>query len=60
VATSVAAACLGIDGRTGSMKAGLEADLIVVDHDPIVNPRALGSPVLVVNNGRIAINRLAR
>ena len=57
-ATSVNAACLGIGGRTGAVKAGLEADLIVVDGDPIANLRAVDAPVLVVNDGRIAINKI--
>ena len=34
-ATSGAATCLGIDGRTGSVKPGLEADLIGVERSPL-------------------------
>ena len=56
--TSLAARCLGIDQRTGALKAGLEADLIVVDRDPLVDVGALRDVVLIVNNGRIAVNRL--
>ena len=58
-ATSLAARCLGIDQRTGVLKAGLEADLIVVDRDPLADVGALRDVVLIVNNGRIAVNRLA-
>ena len=58
-ATSLAARCLGIDQRTGALKAGLEADLIVVDRDPLADVGALRDVVLIVNNGRIAVNRLA-
>jgi imidazolonepropionase-like amidohydrolase len=57
-ATSLAARCLGIDQRTGVLKAGLEADLIVVDRDPLADVGALRDIVLIVNNGRIALNRL--
>lgn len=57
-ATSVAAQCLGIDGRTGSLRPGLEADLIVVDRDPLADIEALRDIVLVVNNGRVAVNKL--
>ena len=57
-ATSVAAACLAIEGRTGSVKPGMEADLIVVDRSPSGDINALREPVLVLNNGRIAINRI--
>lgn len=58
-ATSVAAQCLGIDERTGALRAGLEADLIVLDRDPLAAIDALRDVVLVVNNGRIAVNRLS-
>jgi imidazolonepropionase-like amidohydrolase len=58
-ATSVAAQCLGVDQRTGALRPGLEADLIAVDRDPLADVAALREIVLVVNNGRVAINRLA-
>jgi imidazolonepropionase-like amidohydrolase len=58
-ATSVAAQCLGVDQRTGALRPGLEADLIAVDRDPLADIGALRDIVLVVNNGRVAINRLA-
>ena len=59
-ATSVSAACLGIGGRTGAVTPGLEADLIVTDRDPIADLRAVDNPVLVVNDGRIAVDRIRR
>jgi imidazolonepropionase-like amidohydrolase len=58
-ATSVAAQCLGVDQRTGTVRAGFEADLVAVDRDPLADVGALRDVVLVVNNGRVAINRLA-
>jgi imidazolonepropionase-like amidohydrolase len=58
-ATSVAAQCLGVDQRIGTVKPGLEADLIAVDRDPLADVGALRDIVLVVNNGRVAINRLS-
>lgn len=58
-ATSVAAACLGLDGRTGTVRAGLEADLIVVDRDPLADLTALRDVALVINGGRVAVNRLS-
>jgi imidazolonepropionase-like amidohydrolase len=57
--TSVSAACLGIDKRTGSISPGLEADLIAVDRDPVADIMALQDVILVINNGKIAVNRLA-
>jgi imidazolonepropionase-like amidohydrolase len=59
-ATSVSAACLGIGGRTGAVKPGLEADLVVIDRDPTADLRAVENPVLVMNDGHIAVNRIRR
>lgn len=57
-ATSVAAQCLGVEQRTGALKPGLEADLVAVERDPLADVGALRDVVLVVNNGRMALNRL--
>lgn len=57
--TSVAAECLMISARTGSVKAGLEADLMVVDADPLADINALRDVILVINNGKVAVNRLS-
>lgn len=57
-ATSTAAACLGIDGRTGAIRAGLEADLIVIEGDPLEDVGRLREVVLVVNDGRIVVDRI--
>jgi imidazolonepropionase-like amidohydrolase/Zn-dependent protease len=57
-ATSRSADALGISGRTGSIRQGLEADLIVLDGNPLEDIKAVRKVVLVVNDGRIAANRL--
>ena len=57
-ATSVAADCLDVAKRTGSIRPGMEADLIAVEQDPLADIRALQDVVLVVNNGKVVINRL--
>lgn len=59
-ATSAAADCLGIGDRTGAIEPGLEADMIVVAGDPLADVRALRHPVMVINNGRVVIDHLAR
>jgi imidazolonepropionase-like amidohydrolase len=56
--TSLAAECFGIEKRTGSIKRGLEADLIVIERDPLSDINALQDVLMVINNGKIAINRL--
>lgn len=58
-ATSVPAVLLGVDKRTGVLKPGMEADLIATERNPLTDVRALQDILLVVNNGRIALNRLA-
>jgi imidazolonepropionase-like amidohydrolase len=57
-ATSVAAECLTIANRTGAIKPGLEADLVVVERDPTRDIDALREVLFVLNNGKIAVNRL--
>jgi len=57
-ATSRSAEALGISKRTGSIRPGLEADLIVLDGNPLENITAVLNVTLVVNDGRIAANRL--
>ncbi len=59
-ATVRSAECMGIDGRTGAIKAGLEADLIVVERDPLADIVNLQDVLVVINNGRVAMNRLPR
>ncbi len=56
--TSVSAEELGVDKRTGSNRTGYEADFVVIDRSPLENIRHIGDVVMVVNNGRIALNRL--
>jgi imidazolonepropionase-like amidohydrolase len=57
-ATSNAAACIGVDKRTGSIKPGLEADFIAIERDPVADITAIQDVIVVINNGRIAVNRL--
>jgi imidazolonepropionase-like amidohydrolase len=59
-ATSRAAECLGISNRTGSIRTGYEADLLVVDGDPLADIGVLKKVILVINDGQIAINKLER
>ena len=57
-ATSVAAGCLGVEKRTGSVRPGLEADLIAIERDPLADITALQDVLLVINNGKVMVNRL--
>jgi imidazolonepropionase-like amidohydrolase len=57
-ATTIAAELLGIEKRTGAVDSGMEADLIVVERNPLEHVRTLEDPLLVMSNGRVAVNRL--
>ena len=56
--TSLAADCLGIGAKTGRLTAGLEADLIVVEGNPLDDIRIIQDVTIVISNGRVALNRL--
>ena len=50
-ATSYAAEVLGLDGVTGRLRAGLAADILLVDGNVQVDPGSLGRPVGVIVRG---------
>jgi imidazolonepropionase-like amidohydrolase len=54
LATTASANSLGLSGKTGSLRPGLAADLLVVDGDPLQDLQALRSPALVLSSGRPA------
>jgi imidazolonepropionase-like amidohydrolase len=51
-ATGVAARACGLERRTGRLAAGLDADLLVVDGDPLTDVTVLQRPRLVLSRGR--------
>ena len=57
-ATTVAADLLNMADRTGRIEAGYEADLVVVNDNPLEDIRVVQDVVLVMSNGRMGINRL--
>ena len=57
-ATSVAATCLGIAQRVGTLTPGMEADLVVVERNPLDDVRALQDAVIVIADGRVALKRI--
>jgi imidazolonepropionase-like amidohydrolase len=54
-ATLNGARVLGIESRTGTIRVGLEADLVVVDGNPLVDTRVFFEPRLVVSDGKVVI-----
>jgi imidazolonepropionase-like amidohydrolase len=51
-ATSVAARACGLEQRTGRLAVGLDADLLLVDSDPLADLTSLQRPRAVVSRGR--------
>ena len=51
-ATGLAARACGLEGRTGRLAVGLDADLLMVDADPLDDVTVLQRPRAVVSRGR--------
>ena len=49
---------LRLEKSIGSIESGFEADLIAVEKNPIDNITTVQDPLLVISNGRIALDRL--
>ncbi len=58
-ATGVAAKAVGLDHLVGTLEPGREADLIVVDQDPLADIRALRSMRMVMQRGGVVPPPLA-
>lgn len=57
-ATSDAARLLQIEDRTGRIEQGMEADLIVLNSNPIEDIKATQDVILVMSNGHLVYSRL--
>ena len=57
MATSRAAAVLGLGDWVGTIKVGDIADLLLVDGDPVDNLGAVGAVAMVVKEGRVVFRR---
>jgi imidazolonepropionase-like amidohydrolase len=57
-ATAGAATALGIGGRTGTVRSGMEGDLIVVERNPLEDIGAVQDVLVVVADGRVALKRI--
>jgi imidazolonepropionase-like amidohydrolase len=57
-ATTRTAELLKLEKQVGQVTAGFEADLLIVAGSPLQNPRVLLDPLLVVSNGRVALDRM--
>lgn len=57
-ATSLAAELLYIDNRTGKITPGMEADILVTERNPLQQLNTIYDPILIINNGKVVLNRL--
>jgi imidazolonepropionase-like amidohydrolase len=57
-ATVLNAQLFGIERRTGTLRPGMEADLVVVTGNPLDDIRTTQDAIVVLSNGRVALNRL--
>lgn len=56
-ATTVAAELLGISDHTGRVAPGLQADLIVLERNPLDDVGVVQDPLLVVSDGKVVAQR---
>lgn len=56
--TSVAAQLLQIEDKTGKISPGFEADLVVLNSNPIEDIKSTQDVILVISNGHLVLNRL--
>lgn len=56
-ATTTAAELFGIADRTGRIAPGLEADLVVLERNPLDDIRVTQDPVMVILDGTVALRR---
>jgi imidazolonepropionase-like amidohydrolase len=57
-ATVVGAEMLRLEKSIGVLETGYEADLVVVEQNPLQNIATMQDPLLVISNGQIALDRL--
>lgn len=57
-ATITNAQMLRLDKQIGQVAAGFDADVVIVERNPIDHIGTLQDPLLVMNNGRIGLDRL--
>ncbi len=56
-ATTTAAELLGVEDHTGRIRPGLDADLIVLERDPLAAIDAVQDVLMVISDGRVVVRR---
>jgi len=55
IITMGSATCLGIQNRTGALRKGLEADMVILGTNPLLSLKALKDIKMVVNDGTLVV-----
>ncbi|NIM51461.1 MAG: amidohydrolase family protein [Gemmatimonadales bacterium] len=55
----VAAELIGVDDHTGRVAPGCDADLLVLERNPLEDIGAYQDVLMVINDGRIVLDRTA-
>ncbi len=56
--TSLAAKLLRVDDHTGQIAEGYDADLVVIERNPLKDIQALQDVIVIISNGKVVRNRL--
>jgi len=57
IITVGSAKCLGVSNRTGAIKKGLEADIVILGASPLTSLEALKDIKMIVNDGKLILMR---
>ena len=57
-ATTTAADCLRVSAAKGTLNPGMDADLVVYANNPVKDLAALRKPILILNGGKVFLNKL--
>ena len=58
IMTSGSAKCLGIDKRTGAIKVGMEADIVILSQNPLTSLETLRDIRMIVNDGKVVFSKI--
>jgi len=56
-ATSAAAAACGLEGKTGAVRPGLQADILVVGDNPMQDLACLRDILMVIKAGKVVVRK---
>jgi imidazolonepropionase-like amidohydrolase len=58
IMTSGSAKCLGIEKQTGTIKEGMQADIVILGQNPLTSLEALKDIRMILNDGKVVVAKL--